>query len=105
MIARRRAAIPTGPSRCAPSESGPRWYSVVDIRRSRSGSTAPRVDAIPQIPHIAGQSRGLRVAGERLAQHAEAGDHERPEIEPHGAVGDPLEIVGELLGHRRLVTA
>src|SRR5258705_6432217 len=43
--------------------------------------------------------------GQRLAQHAEAGEHERPEIEPDRAVGDPFQIVRELLGHRGLVAA
>ena len=32
-------------------------------------------------------------------------DDERPQVERHRAVGDPLEVVGELLGHRGLVAA
>src|SRR5437868_3611724 len=100
MIASRRAAIPTGPARCEPSESGPRWRSVAAIARRRSGSTDPRPDAIPQIPHI-GSSLGT--ARKRLAEHADAGHEHRPQIETDGTVGDPLEIVRELLGHRRLV--
>src|SRR3954454_8196444 len=50
MIASRRAARPTGPSTNEPSESGPRWTSVALIRASASGS-APRAEAIPQMPH------------------------------------------------------
>src|SRR5512132_2428111 len=52
MIERRRAASATGPSTNAPSESGPRCVSVALIAASRSGSAAPRADAIPQIPHM-----------------------------------------------------
>ena len=52
MIARRRAASPTGPSTYEPSESGPRWTRVALIAASRPGSPAPRVVAIPQIPHM-----------------------------------------------------
>src|SRR5262245_775705 len=44
-------------------------------------------------------------AADGLAQHADGGDGERAEIKPHGAVGDPLEVVGELLRHRGLVAA
>src|SRR4051812_39623446 len=100
MIARRRAAIPTGPSTCAPSESGPRWKMVVAIACSRSRPTGPRSDAIPQIPHI---GISLWTPRKRLGEHAEARHDDRPQVEPHGTVGDPLEIVRELLGHRRLV--
>ena len=57
MIESRRAARPTGPSTYAPSESGPRWTSVALIAASRPGSTVPRVDAIPQIPHMRHYSR------------------------------------------------
>src|SRR5438067_6051011 len=56
MIARRRAASPTGPSVIAPSASGPRWTSVALIRARRSGSAGPVEEAIPQIPHTAGHS-------------------------------------------------
>src|SRR5262249_49863764 len=105
MTASRRAAIPTAPSTCEPSESGPRWWSVADMRRNRSGSTAPRVDTSPQIPHMR-SSVGMGssgTTGDRLAQHAEGGEDHGPQIEPHGAVGDPFEIVRELLRHRGLV--
>src|SRR5437588_1996696 len=57
MIESRRAARPTPPSTNDPSESGPRWTSVALISASRAGSTAPRIDAIPQIPHTAPYSR------------------------------------------------
>ena len=36
---------------------------------------------------------------------AGAGDDHGAQVEPHRAVGDPFEVVGELLGHRRLVAA
>src|SRR6185436_15776745 len=52
MIESLRAASPTPPSTNAPSESGPRCVSVALIAASRSGSAAPRADAIPQIPHM-----------------------------------------------------
>ena len=51
------------------------------------------------------RARSRDAGRERLAQHAEAGDDDRAQVEPHGAVGDPLEVVRELLGHRRLVAA
>src|SRR5207302_406077 len=57
MIESRRAARPTPPSTNDPSESGPRWTSVALISASRAGSTAPREDAIPQIPHTGSYSR------------------------------------------------
>src|SRR5262249_1240517 len=44
-------------------------------------------------------------AAERLAEDAERGRDERAEVERHRAVGDPFEIVRELLGHRGLVAA
>src|SRR5256714_2117399 len=59
MIESRRAARPTPPSRKTPSESGPRWTSVALISASRPGSTGPREDAIPQIPHTAPYSRAM----------------------------------------------
>src|SRR6266576_1975688 len=98
MIASRRAAIPAAPSMCEPSESGPRWWSVADMRRNRSGSTAPRVEAIPQIPHMR-RSLGMASSGtarDRLAQDAEGGDDDRSQVEPHGPVGNPFEVVREL---------
>src|SRR5437868_11896502 len=69
MIARRRAARPTPPSTKLPSESGPRWTSVADIRARRSRSTAPRVEAIPQMPHT---SRPLGGLGCRAADEEES---------------------------------
>ena len=70
MIASRRAARPTGPSTYAPSESGPRWTSVALIAASRPGSTVPRADAIPQIPHMRHYSRstGGQLRGTRKLQ-------------------------------------
>src|SRR5437870_12171705 len=52
MIASRRAARPMPSAKCEPSLSGPRCTSVALIWASRPGSTAPRVVAIPQIPHM-----------------------------------------------------
>src|SRR5436309_5604633 len=48
---------------------------------------------------------GAEQSSDRLLQHAPARRHDREEIEPHRAIRDPLEIVRELLTHRRLVTA
>src|SRR5437764_10040941 len=66
MIARRRAARPTGPSVIAPAASGPRWTSVALIRARRSGSAGPVEEAIPQIPHtrlslVVGQNGSMRL--------------------------------------------
>ena len=44
-------------------------------------------------------------ASQRLHQHAPAGREDGPQVEADGAIGDPLEIVRELLRHRRLVAA
>ena len=41
----------------------------------------------------------------RLLEHAPAGGEDGAEVEAHRAVGDPLEVVRELLRHRRLVAA
>src|SRR5436190_16243184 len=51
MMESRRAARATGPSRCSPPLSGPRWASIRLIAARRSGSGRPARDAIPQIPH------------------------------------------------------
>src|SRR6186997_1807613 len=76
------------------------------MRASRSGSAGPLAETIPQIPHIAPSLVGaLEDAPQRLAGDAEGGRAERAQVERHGAVGDPLEVVRELLGHRGLVAA
>ena len=54
---------------------------------------APTLGAPPENP------------AQRLLQHAPSGRDDRAEVEPDGAVGDPLEVVRELLRHRRLVAA
>src|SRR5712691_9726878 len=104
MIARRRAASPTGPSRNEPSLSGPRWVRVALMRASRSGSAGPFEDANPQIPH----TRLSLVAGpeeppQGLGEDADGRRGERAQVERHRAVGDPLEVVSQLLRHRGLV--
>ena len=48
---------------------------------------------------------GLKTPRSDWPQHAPAGLDERAQVEPHRAVGDPLEVVRELLGHRGLVAA
>src|SRR5919204_70933 len=106
MMASRRAASPTGPSMKDPSLSGPRWTSVALIRAKRSASAGPFEEAIPQIPH----TRVSLVAGPDQSPQRLSGDpgscgDERPQVEGHRAVGDPLEVVRELLGHRGLVAA
>src|SRR5690242_5190786 len=100
MIARRLAARPTPPSRKLPSESGPRCASVADIEARRSRSTAPRVEAIPQIPHTPPS-----LPPDGLADDAKRSEDDRPQVQRHGAVCDPLEVVRQLFGHRRLVAA
>src|SRR4051812_491931 len=106
MIASRRAASAAWPSTNAPSLSGPRWTSFALIRASRSGSAGPLAETIPQIPHTA---LSLVIAPEeasrRLRRDAERGRDERAQVERDRAVGDPLQVVRELLGHRRLVAA
>src|SRR5256714_1077540 len=61
MIDRRRAARATGPSTNSPNESGPRGTRAAPNRATRPGSTAPRADAIPQIPHMRHYSRAVPV--------------------------------------------
>ena len=48
---------------------------------------------------------GRLSAARRLLEHAPAGRPERAQVQAHGAVGDPLDVVRELLRHRRLVAA
>src|SRR5919108_1255847 len=50
-------------------------------------------------------SRTLASTCEELARDAKRGYRQRAQVEPHRAVGDPFEVMGELLRHRRLVTA
>src|SRR5579872_2580350 len=109
MIASRRAASETPPSTKLPSESGPRWRRAADIDASRPGSAARRELAIPQIPHTRPSlRRGPRpadLAVQRLQEDAPAGGGQGSQVERDGAVGDPLQVVGELLGHRGFVAA
>src|SRR5437763_338030 len=49
MMARRRAARPTGPSMSVPSLSGPRWTSVALIRASRSGAAGPLAASLERL--------------------------------------------------------
>jgi len=42
-------------------------------------------------------------SAERLADDADRGRDERAQVERHRPVGDPFQVVGELLGHRGLV--
>src|SRR6266487_2730687 len=106
MIASRRAATATGPSANEPSLSGPRWTSVALMRASRSGSAGPFREAIPQIPHTRVSLVAVpEEAPYGLEHDADRGGEERAEVERYRAVGDPLEVVGELLRHRRLVAS
>src|ERR687895_2620192 len=105
MIAKRRAASATAPSAKLPWLSGPRWTSVSLIAATRAGSTAPSDEAIPQMPHIATSLGGPGERPGRLGEDAPGRCREGAQIEPHRAIGDPLEIVRQLLGHRRLVAA
>src|SRR3954452_23207594 len=94
MIDRRRIPSPAGPSTTARWSSGPRCTSVAFIRSSaaRSGLDAPSSSTMPQMPHTSGGARVPDGAPDRLDEHAE--------VEVHGAVGDELEVVGQLLGPR-----
>src|SRR5438067_13803593 len=112
MIESRRAASATGPSTYSPPLSGPRCASAALIAARRSRSGEPARDAIPQIPHMGRNSTDASVlvaarceAAQRLLEHAPAGCDDRAQVQADGAVGNPLEIVRELLRHRRLVAA
>src|SRR4051795_9601636 len=98
LIAGRRAASPAAPISASPPLSGPRWRSVALIAASASRSaTRPSVRTMPEMPHIS-VLRGL----ERPRQHEPDGLGHHLEVQPHGAVGDVLEVVGELLRPRDL---
>src|SRR3954466_9142263 len=105
MIASRRAAGPPPPgsappalSSASPALSGPRWRSVSLIAPSTAGSTArPSPRTIPQIPHIASGPSG-DVAGRAARDHDAGGLGAGLEVRGRAAVGDVLEVVGELLG-------
>src|SRR4051794_12608563 len=103
MIESRRAASATGPSTCSPPLSGPRWASAVLIAARRPRSGEPARDASPQIPHMGRNSTDASTSAarcespQRLLEHAPAGCHDRAQVQANGAVGDPLEIVRELL--------
>src|SRR4051812_1853453 len=93
MIASRRAVRPTGPSKAEPVASGPRWTSSAPIASSAAGSAPPR-SAIPAMPHTSAASCPLAPDEPgSLEQHGH--------VEAGRAVGDVLQVVGELLvpGH------
>ena len=48
---------------------------------------------------------GRSERAERLADDAHRGEHDRAQVQAHRSVGDPLEVVRELLRHRGLVAA
>ena len=91
MIASRRAARPIGPSTYVPSESGPRWTSVELMAAIRPGSTVPRADAIPQIPHMRHYSRS---SGGQLRRTRRASAPVAPRLAAAGLLllADPLRI-------------
>src|SRR5215210_9330523 len=98
MIASRRAASPASPATASPPLSGPRCTSVALIAARASRSAArPSVRTMPQMPHTS-VLRGLE--GPREHEPGRLGDD--LEVEPQRAVGDVLEVVGELLGPRHL---
>src|SRR3954467_7619350 len=99
MLASRRAASATGPSAKTPSLSGPRCTIASAIARTARSSTAPPSRAtMPQMPHTASSSPPHRrhVAGPAL-QHAVGRRDDQAEVEADRAVGQPLEVVGQLL--------
>src|SRR5919206_3309772 len=76
------------------------------MRARRSWSAEPPAATIPQIPHMAPSLVvALDHAPRRLADHARSRRGERAEVERDRAVGDPLQVVGQLLRHRGLVAA
>ena len=85
--------------RRAPCESGPRWRSVSRIASSRRGSTSPCGSAIPQIPHtrVSLCAASGQTSRPTVAARATRRGHD-PQVQPDRAVGDPLEVVRELLG-------
>src|SRR5690349_21625605 len=64
------------------------------MRLRRSGSSAPTRSP---------SSVRSDETAERLADDADPGRDQRSQVERHRAVGDPLEVVRELLGHRGLI--
>src|SRR5919202_5522230 len=101
MIASRRIASAVGPSTTIPALSGPRCTSVAFIASSAAGSglDAPSSATMPQMPHTSGRgARRLQAGGrERLGERAPTRLEQHARVEVHGAVGDVLEVVRELL--------
>src|SRR5262245_24222349 len=77
-------------SRCATRGASPRRSCTV----SRTTSTS-------RIPGWTSRSP----QPERLPEDAPRRRRQRAQVEPHRAVGDPLDVVRELLRHRRLIAA
>ena len=68
MIARRRAARPTGPETNTPSLSGPRCASARAMARTVRSSAAPPARAsVPQMPHTAYADPSRRIAATSAA--------------------------------------
>src|SRR3954451_9942607 len=98
MSASRRAASAASPMTASPPLSGPRWRSVALMAASTSRSAArPSVRTMPQIPHIALALRAPRGRDDDQQRL----EHDL-EVQAQGAVGDVLEVMGELLGPRHL---
>src|SRR4051812_48382107 len=113
MIASRRAASATGPSAKTPSLSGPRCTSASAIARTARSSTAPPSRAtMPQMPHMTSRGPGSwkqpsgaphrRDVARAALEHPEPGRDDQAQVQADGAVGEPLEVVGELLGPRHV---
>src|SRR6476659_11274754 len=112
MIESRRIASATPPSSKTPSLSGPRCTRREFIRLTASTSGAPSLAAMPQIPHMAAQSRRTNRAqthrhvpvdcsaggGGASACDLDHGGQEDADVERDGAVGYVLHVVGELVG-------
>ena len=107
MIDSRRAASPTGAvARPSPAPSGPRWASaslialervaVGGARRQRARCRRCRTSSGLRRPR--GDARPRRTRDQRA--HVVATSMRR--YRPHRAVGDVLEVVGELLGPRHV---
>ena len=86
----------------SPSESGPRWKRVAAIAREPLGvdGAARRRDSADPAHGGASLGRARRSVWPSTRKPV---TNDRAQVEPDRAVGDPLQVVRELLGHRRLV--
>jgi len=70
-----------------------RWCDQLRRRAKTAPRPRPRGRAARRLARAPGKAPG------ELTEHAPRGRHERPQVQADRAIGDPLEIVRELLGH------